>query len=163
MNVHQTQMKSVFNTALPMFFRRSISAFAATLILFIGSSAFSMPTGTETLANDPQPERQASAKDKRPVVKTVPEPSGLAMLSGHSMTPEGRPINGATVVLLDEFGNFRKTNTNGFGLFRFSAVETGRLYMLFIVHKQYVFAFPSEMFEITGDIHGISLVGEPSF
>ncbi len=133
------------------------------LILFISSSAFSMTLDNNRLANDPQPERRTAVEGRLPMQKIVPEPVDLAMLSGYSMTPEGRPINGATVVLLDEFGTFRNVRTNAFGLFRFSGVQTGRLYMLFIVHKQYVFAFPSEMFEVTGDIHDIPLVGESSF
>ncbi|MBX3243429.1 MAG: carboxypeptidase regulatory-like domain-containing protein [Acidobacteria bacterium] len=163
MNVQQTNIsRSPKTGSFICIFCRSLACITM-LILLITSSAFSMKLNSDRLASDPQGSHQADSRSKRSVVKPVPEPTNQAVLSGFSMTPEGRPINGATVVLLDEFGNVRRTNTNPFGLFGFSNVETDRLYTLFIVHKQYIFAFPSEMFEITGDMNGIALIGEPSF
>ena len=62
-----------------------------------------------------------------------------------SVTVSGRVSNGirgipnAMVVITDFRGNTRQTQTNHFGYFRFTEVETGQTYIVSVLSKQYKF------------------------
>ena len=139
----------------------SLAAPAAVIILLC-TSAFSMTSDPAELAKD-RPADASKAAGRSTPSKLLRIPQAHASISGRASTPEGRSITNATVFLIDEFGNLRRVTTNSFGIFSLSRIETGRMYMLFITHKHYAFAFPSQMFEVTEDISGLQIVGESSW
>jgi hypothetical protein len=83
-------------------------------------------------------------------------------VSGRVKTPGGRPIKGATIVLKDSDTNevVRSTISNSFGYYRLDQIETGRLYVLAITHRRYLFVQPAQLIEINEDKSGIDFVGD---
>lgn len=134
----------------------------AAVFILLCTPAFSMTSDPAELARD-RPAEGSKTAGRRTPSKLLRAPQAHASISGRASTPEGRSITNATVFLIDEFGNLRRVTTNSFGIFSLSRIETGRMYMLFITHKHYAFAFPSQMFEVTEDISGLQIVGESSW
>jgi Carboxypeptidase regulatory-like domain len=83
-------------------------------------------------------------------------------IAGRVKTPEGRPIKGAAIILKDADTNavIRSSMSSAFGYYRLDQIETGRLYVLSVSHKNYIFAFPAHLLEINEDRTGVDFTGE---
>ena len=83
-------------------------------------------------------------------------------ITGKVKTPEGRPIKGAWIVLKDADTNavIRATLTSSFGFYRLEQIESGRLYVLSVTHRRYLFALPAQLMEINEDRSGVDFTGE---
>jgi len=103
------------------------------------------------------------------------QPSGLAdrygdvwsslsnvSISGRVKTPEGRPIKGASIVLKDADTSVvvRTAVSSAFGYYRLDQIETGRLYVLSVSHKNYLFALPASLLDLNEDRTGVDFTGE---
>jgi hypothetical protein len=85
-------------------------------------------------------------------------------ITGKVKTPDGRPIRAALITLKDADTNalVRSTYSSNFGYYRLEQVETGRLYVLSVAHKRYLFALPAQLLEINEDRAGVDFTGEAS-
>ena len=83
-------------------------------------------------------------------------------VTGRVKTPDGRPIKSAYVTLKDADTNqlVRSTYSSSFGFYRLEQIEAGRLYVLSVSHKRYLFAFPAQLLEINEDRNGVDFTGE---
>jgi hypothetical protein len=61
-------------------------------------------------------------------------------VSGRVLTPDGRGLRNARVVIIDSQGVARTVVTSSFGFYQFDDVATGENYVLGVVSKQYRFA-----------------------
>jgi hypothetical protein len=61
------------------------------------------------------------------------------LIGGRIVTPEGRGLFGARVVMTDAGGNVRYAMTNPLGFYRFADVRSGETYVLSPSHKRFVF------------------------
>lgn len=66
-----------------------------------------------------------------------------ASISGRVLTPKGRGLPRATVVLTDQNGEVKYAVTNSQGVYRFADVEVGGNYSLSVTSKRYIFATQS--------------------
>jgi len=69
----------------------------------------------------------------------APTAAGVTV-AGRVLTPTGRGLTSATVLLTDAFGNTRTTRTSTFGYYRFEEVEAGQTYIFSVRSKRYQFA-----------------------
>lgn len=88
--------------------------------------------------------------------------AGAVSISGQVKTQDGRGIKGAKIVIKDA-----KTNevvstvvSSTFGYYKLEEIETGRMYVLSVSHKNFLFAFPSHLLEVEADRTGMDFVGE---
>ncbi len=83
-------------------------------------------------------------------------------ISGRIKTPDNRPIKGASIVLKDADTNavVHRALSSSFGYYRLDGIETGRLYVLSVTHKSYIFAFPAQLLELEQDRTNLDFVGE---
>ncbi len=83
-------------------------------------------------------------------------------ISGRVKMPNGRPIKSATIVLKnpDTGEVVRSTLSSSFGYYRLDQIESGRLYVLSVSHKRYLFVFPAQLLEINEDRAGVDFTGE---
>ncbi len=83
-------------------------------------------------------------------------------VTGRVKTPEGRPIKGASIMIRDaDTGAVVRTALSSpFGYYRLDQIETGRLYVLSVSHKRYIFALPAHLMEINEDRNGVDFTGE---
>ena len=83
-------------------------------------------------------------------------------ISGRVKMPNGRPIKSATILLKDpDTGEVvRSTLSSSFGYYRLDQIESGRLYVLSVSHKRYLFVFPAQLLEINEDRAGVDFTGE---
>jgi hypothetical protein len=61
-------------------------------------------------------------------------------VAGKAVDPWGRGIPGVSVTLTDANGTIRRSNTNSFGYYRFTALPAAETYIINAVHKRYAFA-----------------------
>ncbi len=81
-------------------------------------------------------------------------------ISGRVLTPDGRGIANATVVIYDGtdgYGNFRIATTNSLGYYSFSQVGSGGTYMMTVRSKRYRFA--PRVFQFGGVLTVFDFVG----
>ncbi len=60
-------------------------------------------------------------------------------VSGRVLTPDGRGLTNATIILADASGNRRTARTSSFGYFRFDEVQAGQTYVFSVSSKSYSF------------------------
>jgi hypothetical protein len=84
-------------------------------------------------------------------------------LSGRVVTPAGRPISNAKIILMDIDGPTQVTVSGGLGYYSISGIVPGRTYVLGVFHKRYIFASPTQTFEINTDQNNIILLGEENW
>ncbi len=60
-------------------------------------------------------------------------------VSGRVLTPDGRGIRNAKVIVTDAAGNKRVATTGSFGFYRFADIESGQAYTISVASKQYRF------------------------
>ena len=81
-------------------------------------------------------------------------------ISGRVLTPEGRGLMNARVILTDSNGNSRSAATSAFGYFHLADVEAGTTVVLSVSSKRYSFA--PQVVSVTEDLTGINFTGQPS-
>ena len=70
----------------------------------------------------------------------LPVLAANASVSGRVLTPDGRGLMNAVVVLTDMNGTARSVRTNPFGYYRFDDVEVAQTYIFNVKSKSYSFA-----------------------
>jgi len=69
---------------------------------------------------------------------SVPTPAEVS-ISGRVMTPDGRGLRNAYVVLTDSDGISRRVRSSSLGSYRFDNVQVGKTYVMSVSSKQYQF------------------------
>jgi len=77
-------------------------------------------------------------------------------ISGRVLTPVGRGLRNAYVVLTDASGNTQMAQTSAFGYFRFSDVPAGETYIVSVVSKR--FSFTPQVVSVTEEITGLNFI-----
>ncbi len=85
---------------------------------------------------------------------------GPADVSGRVMTNSGRGIARARVVVTDENGETRVTQTNPFGYYKFRGLTSGQNYIFTVSHKLYRFSQPSIVRFIAQDETDINFIAD---
>src|SRR5436190_21081475 len=95
---------------------------------------------------------------------SIAETGSSVSISGRVKMPNGRPIKSAVIALKDpDTGDvIRSTYSSSFGFYRLDQIESGRLYVLSVSHKRYLFVFPAQLLEINEDRAGVDFTGEAS-
>ena len=81
-------------------------------------------------------------------------------IKGRILTPDGRGLMNARIVLTDMQGNSRTVSSGAFGYFRFAEVEAGETYILAAISKRYKFA--PQVLSVSEDIDDISFIAQPT-
>jgi hypothetical protein len=84
-------------------------------------------------------------------------------LSGRVVTPTGRPIKNAKIILMDLDGPTQVTVSGDLGFYSISGIVAGRTYVLGVFHKRYIFASPTQTLEINTDQNNVILLGEENW
>jgi hypothetical protein len=79
-------------------------------------------------------------------------------VSGRVVTPEGRGIRNARVILTDSTGAQRVVTTSSFGIYRFSDVESGGTYVFSVASKQY--RFTPRVVQIVDSLTDFDFIGQ---
>ena len=79
-------------------------------------------------------------------------------ISGRVLTPDGRGLMNASVILTDASGNTRTVKTNTFGYFHFEEVAAGQTYIFTVVSKHYNFA--PQIVNITEDLSVLNFTAQ---
>ena len=79
-------------------------------------------------------------------------------VSGRVVTPEGRGIRNAQVVITDTAGNRRVATTSSFGIYRFEDVAAGATYTVSVASKQ--FRFTPRVIQIVDNLSDFDFVGQ---
>lgn len=79
-------------------------------------------------------------------------------VSGRVVTPDGRGIRNARVILTDPAGNQRIATTSSFGIYRFTDVETGSTYIFSVASKQY--RFTPRVVQVVDSLADFDFVGQ---
>ena len=87
-------------------------------------------------------------------------PSAAAVsVSGRILTPDGRGLQNARVVLTDQQGVSRFTLSGSFGYFRFEETPSGETYVVSISSKRYQFA--PRVISVEDEITELDFTAEP--
>lgn len=73
-------------------------------------------------------------------LELLPATAAGVEMSGRVMTPDGRGLRNATVVMVDSQGITRTATTSTFGYYRFDDVEVGSSYVVSVESRRYRFA-----------------------
>ena len=84
-------------------------------------------------------------------------------LSGRVITPAGRPIGNARIILMDLDGATRVVRSGHLGYYSISGIIPNRTYILGVFHPRYIFASPTQTIDIDSDRTDIILLGEENF
>jgi len=116
----------------------------------VGSFTVNIPVATPT----PTPTATPT-----PSVTPTPSPTPVVLVtvSGRVLTPDGRGINGATVIMFDSSNNQHRVRTNSFGSYRIDAVAAGQTYLLVASAKRYI--FQNQNIQPMGDLANIDFTG----
>ena len=79
-------------------------------------------------------------------------------VSGRVVTPDGRGIRNASVIITDAAGARRSATTSSFGYYRFEAVESGRTYTIGVNSKQY--RFTPRVIQVVDTLADFDFVGQ---
>ena len=78
-------------------------------------------------------------------------------VSGKVLTPDGRGLINAVVILTDSGGSTRTARTGGFGNYRFDDVEVGQAYIFTVSSRRYNFA--PQIVTVLEDLLNLNFVG----
>jgi len=81
-------------------------------------------------------------------------------VSGRVLTADSQGIRNVRITLIGADGAVRVAQTGTFGYFRFDEVEAGRIYILEISSKKYVFTNPTRVLNVQEEINGADFVAE---
>lgn len=79
-------------------------------------------------------------------------------VSGRVVTPDGRGIRNARVIMIDATGAQRLATTSSFGIYRFTDVEAGRTYTFTVSSKQY--RFTPRVLQVVDSLADFDFVGQ---
>lgn len=79
-------------------------------------------------------------------------------ISGRVVTPDGKGLMNATVILMDAAGNARTTRTSSFGYYRFENVGAGEVYVFDVRSKLYQFV--PQIVVVNEDLSDFNLIVE---
>lgn len=65
--------------------------------------------------------------------------AAIVSVSGRVLTPDGRGLTSARVILTDAGGSSRAVSSSSFGYYRFDDVRAGETYILYVSSKRYLF------------------------
>ena len=90
-------------------------------------------------------------------VQVLPTTAAGVEVSGRVLTPDGRGLRNARVMLTDSEGNVFSTVTSSFGNYRFEDVEVGENYVISVNSKRYRFA--SRVINLVDTVSDLDLIG----
>lgn len=79
-------------------------------------------------------------------------------IGGRVSTAGGAGIRNVLVTLTDARGAVRTTYTGSFGLYRFTDVEVGEIYILTVRAKKYSFASPEQIVSVNDELTNLDFV-----
>ncbi len=82
-------------------------------------------------------------------------------ISGRVLTADGRGIRNARLILTDQNGIVRMTQTHSFGHFRFVEVLAGRQYVIQVDSKRFKFAEPARVIIVIDEISDLDFIALP--
>ncbi len=129
--------------------------FASSIVTFVlAANAFGQD------ASDREAERNRRLhKTSQASLRTGSSSVNFGTISGRVVTPDGRGIRGALIVLLGDDGP-RFAISSSLGYFSISGIPLGEQYSLSVSHLRYLFAVPTQVIKIHTDITDILMVGE---
>ncbi|MGI8639175.1 MAG: choice-of-anchor Q domain-containing protein [Pyrinomonadaceae bacterium] len=89
---------------------------------------------------------------------TAPTAASVSV-SGRVLTPTGRGLSNAFVVLTDMNGDARTTRTSSFGYYRFDDVAAGETYIMSVRSKR--FSFVPRVVTVTEELNDLNFTAEP--
>ncbi|MFN3330159.1 MAG: carboxypeptidase regulatory-like domain-containing protein [Pyrinomonadaceae bacterium] len=92
-------------------------------------------------------------------VNFFPPTAASVTVRGRVMTPDGRGLMNARVVMTDSKGNSRTVMTTHFGYYRFEDVQVGELYIFRVESKRY--EFMPQAVVVMEDIDNLDFVAMP--
>jgi hypothetical protein len=81
-------------------------------------------------------------------------------ISGSVVTAGGAGIRNVVVTLTDSSGASRRVTTGTFGMYRFTNVEVGSVYVLTVTSKKYVFANPSQVVVVNDELTNLDFLAD---
>jgi hypothetical protein len=94
-------------------------------------------------------------------ISLLPPTAARVAISGRVSAADGSPIRNAQLTLRADDGTTRLVVTNSFGTYRIDSVEVGRMYVLTVSRKGYVFTQSSRAFVLTDDLTGVDFAAGP--
>jgi hypothetical protein len=79
-------------------------------------------------------------------------------VGGRVTTAGGAGIRNVVVTLTDSSGTSRKVVTGSFGMYRFTNVEVGGVYILTVTSKKYVFANPTQIVAVNDELTNLDFL-----
>lgn len=79
-------------------------------------------------------------------------------VAGRILTPDGRGIRNASVIITDGAGNKRTATTSSFGFYRFTDIPSGETYTVGVASKQY--RFTPRVINIVDNLADFDFVGQ---
>ena len=118
-----------------------------------------------SFANDPTPsvisdangQKLAAAYENGTVTITGPNSTGLT-ISGRVITPDGRGLRNARVIITDADGLTRTVTTSAFGFYSFDGVTAGASYTIGVASRQYRFA--ARTVTVTDNLTDVDFTGQ---
>ena len=118
-----------------------------------------------SFANDPTPsvisdangQKLAAAYENGTVTITGPNTAGLT-ISGRVVTPDGRGLRNASVIITDADGLTRTVTTSAFGYYSFDGVAVGGTYTIGVASRQYRFA--ARTVTVTDNLTDVDFTGQ---
>jgi len=86
-----------------------------------------------------------------------PSAAGVSV-SGRVLTPDGRGLRNARVVLTDSHGVARTVTTSSFGTYQFDDVAAGETYVIGVVSKLY--RFSSQLVTVSDTLKNVDFIGQ---
>lgn len=137
---------------------RSSPLLKSALIALAALLTFALPV---TAASE-DPDKKKSAPSGTAARKTVSQgQNGLVTLSGKVVTPDGKFIRNAAVIIMDAgTGATQGTVSGSMGFYQVTNIVPGHTYILMVFHPRYLFASPTQFIDINEDTPNVILVGE---
>ena len=84
--------------------------------------------------------------------------NATSSVSGRVMSPNGRALSGATVTMIDEYGQIRTARTSNFGYYLFNNIDIGGIVVLNVASKKYT--FEPQVVSVTDNLENIDFEGQ---
>jgi len=81
-------------------------------------------------------------------------------VSGRVTTADGAGIRNVVVTLTDSSGASRRAMTGSFGIYRFTNVEVGEVYILTVTAKKYVFTNPTQIVMVNDELTNLDFLAD---
>lgn len=132
---------------------------AVTFILraTVSANATGNLTNTATITAPPGVTDANTANNSATDVDNLRTTASGVEVSGRVLTPDGRGLRNAQVVMVDASGVARTAVTSSFGYFSFTQVAAGQTYVIGVSSRSYRFA--SRVIDVTDPVTDLSFVG----